>query len=84
MRLQPRAFGLACGILWGVGLMLVTWWFMIVGSPGSTLAKLGIVYIGYNVSFWGGFVGLIWGFLDGFVGGFIFSWLYNKLLPREI
>ncbi len=80
MKLKPVALGLALGIIWGVFLMLMTWWFLIVGSPGSTLAKLGIIYLGYSVSFGGAFLGLIWGFIDGFIGGVIIAWLYNKFV----
>lgn len=84
MQLKPTAFGLAFGITWGVALMLLTWWFLIVGSPGSSLARLGIVYIGYNVSFFGGILGLVWGFIDGFIGGAIFAWVYNRFVPKEV
>jgi hypothetical protein len=63
--------------------MLLTWWFLLIGSPGTTLQHLGILYIGYSVSFWGGVIGLIWGFLDGLIGGIIFGWLYNRFLPHE-
>lgn len=64
--------------------MLLTWWFLLVGSPGTSLSRIGIVYIGYSVSAFGGFVGGIWGFLDGFIGGAIFAWLYNRFVRREI
>jgi hypothetical protein len=81
-RLRPTALGLAAGILWGLAVMLLTWWFLVVGSPGTTLEKLGILYIGYSVSFWGGVIGGVWGFVDGFVGGFLFAWLYNRFVPE--
>lgn len=78
MKLNVKALGLSLGILWGVSLLLLTWLFLIIGQPGNTLSKLSAVYVGYSVSWFGGFVGLIWGFVDGFIGGALIAWLYNK------
>ena len=80
MKLNIRAFSLALGICWGVGIFVVTWWVMVLGAtePG-TITLLGRVYFGYNVSALGSIIGAVWGFITGFVGGVIFSWLYNTL-----
>ncbi len=77
MKLNVKAFGLACGLFWGFGLMLVTWWVILIeGSTGDLLA-IGHVYRGYCVSLTGSFIGLAWGLVDGFIGGVILAWLYN-------
>ena len=83
MKLNIKAFGLTCGILWGLAVLLSTYWIIIIGSPGSTLALIQKFYFGYSVSWLGGIVGLIWGFVDGFICGAIFAWLYNKLVAEK-
>ena len=78
MKLNVRALGLAGGIVWGLAIFLLTYWFLIFGYEGVTLARLSNVYLGYSVTWYGAFVGLIWGFVDGFIGGALLAWLYNK------
>ena len=82
MKLNIKAFGLAGGITWGLLILLLTFWFLIMGYQGSVLAKLGNVYIGYSVTIWGAFIGLAWGFIDGFIIGAFFAWLYNKFIKE--
>ena len=78
MKLNVKSFALSCGILWGLAILLVTYWLLIFGASGTTIAKLGKIYLGYSYSWIGGIVGLLWGFFDGLIGGAVFSWLYNK------
>lgn len=79
MKLNVKAFALACGLIWGVGLFALTWWLIML--EGATGEKLGIgrFYIGYNVSALGSLIGMVWAFADAFIGGGIFAWLYNLL-----
>lgn len=82
MQLDVKAFALACGVIWGLGVFVLTWWIIAFeGATGNTTV-LGLVYRGYSVSAAGSFVGLVWGFFDGVVGGAIFAWLYNLLASR--
>lgn len=78
MKLNVKALALAVGIVWGLAIFLVTYWFLVFGYEGNTLAKLSNVYFGYSVTWYGAFVGLIWGFVDGLIGGALLAWLYNK------
>jgi hypothetical protein len=78
MKLNIKALGLSTGIVWGIGIFLLTLWFLVMGYEGKTLLKLSKVYLGYSVSYLGALVGLIWGFVDGFIGGAVVAWLYNK------
>lgn len=78
MKLNVKALGLAGGILWGLAIFLLTYWFLLRGFEGKTLARLSNVYLGYSVTWYGGFVGLVWGFVDGFIGGALLAWLYNR------
>jgi hypothetical protein len=83
MKLNIKAFGLTFGILWGLAILLTTYWILISDSGGSTLALLHKFYKGYTVSWFGGIIGLFWGFIDGFICGAIFAWLYNKLSAEK-
>ena len=79
MKLNIKAFALTCGIVWGLGLFLLTWWLIAFGgsSGGSTL--IGKLYPGYSVSPIGSVIGLVYAFFDALIGGAIFAWLYNKI-----
>ena len=83
MKLNVLAFGLACGLIWGLGLFIITWWIIMFDGqqPGDTLV-LGRIYRGYELTTRGSLLGLLWGFFDGLVGGMIFAWLYNLLATR--
>jgi hypothetical protein len=83
MKLNVKAFALACGLFWGFGVLLLTWW--IIAFEGSThdLMLIGHVYRGYDISPAGSVIGLLWGFADGMIGGAVFAWLYN-LISRTV
>ncbi len=82
MRLNVKAFALTCGLIWGLGLFLLTWW--IIAFEGSTkeITLIGQVYRGFNISPLGSVIGLIWALVDGTIGGAIFAWLYNLITAR--
>ncbi len=79
MKLNPKAFGLTCGILWGAGLFSLTWWVMAFEGPSKKPTGLSRLYRGYTISPRGSLIGLVWGFFDAFFGGLSFAWLYNEL-----
>ncbi len=81
MKLRIRAFALTCGILWGLGLFIMTWWIIAFDGAGGG-EFIGRVYRGYSITPLGSVVGLIWGFVDGLIGGAIFAWLYNFIAVR--
>ena len=80
MKLNPKALGLAAGILCGASIFLVTIFVTVVGG-GEHLYLLMRFYIGYSVSYVGAIVGLVYGFIDGFIGGWLLATLYNRLAP---
>ena len=82
MRLNIPAFGLTCGLLWGFGVFLLTWWVIAFDGATGQVTFLGHLYRGYSISPIGSLIGLAWALPDGFVGGVVFAWLYNVLLPR--
>jgi len=83
MKLNPKAFGLTCGILWGVGLFSLTWWVMAFEGPSKKPTGLSRLYRGYRISPLGSVIGLFWGFFDALFGGLSFAWLYNQFIESE-
>ena len=79
MKLNVMAFALTTGIIWGIGLFLLTWWIIMFDGATGDPTLIGRVYRGYTISAGGSFIGLIWAFVDGLIGGGIFAWLYNRI-----
>jgi len=83
MKLNVKAFGLSAGITWGLAILLTTFFFLIMGYEGKTLLKISKIYFGYSVTWYGAFIGFVWGFVDAFIVGAFFSWLYNKFSKND-
>jgi hypothetical protein len=79
MRLNVKAFALTSGLLWGVGLFLITLWIVLLDGPTAEPTLIGRIYRGYSITPLGSLAGLGWGFFDGLFGGAVFAWLYNLL-----
>lgn len=77
MMLRKRALGVALGVVWGLTIMLGTWWLLIFRYKGEMVSKLSQFYIGYSFTWGGAVIGFIWGFIFGFIGGFLIAWIYN-------
>jgi len=77
MRLKVKAFALSCGLIWGLGLCLLTWWIIAFDGVTDKITFIGRIYRGYSISPLGSVIGLVWAFFDGAIGGAIFAWLYN-------
>ena len=60
MKLNVKAFALACGLIWGFGLFVLTWWIMLFEGATDEITLIGRVYIGYNISALGSVFGLGW------------------------
>ena len=82
MKLNVKAFALTCGLLWGLGLLMLTCWIILFEGATGQATLIGKIYRGYNLSIGGGLIGLVWGFFDGLITGFIFAWLYNLLTAK--
>jgi len=82
MRLNVKAFALVCGLVWGLGLFLLTWWIIALEGATGDVTIIGRVYRGFNISPTGSVIGLIWALVDGAIGGAIFAWLYNLIAAR--
>jgi len=77
-KLNVKAFGLAVGIVWGVGMFVLGIIAMAFGWGDRFIEILSSLYIGYKATFLGSIVGAVWGFIDAGIGGIIVAWLYNK------
>jgi len=83
MKLNVKAFALTCGLVWGLGIVFLTWWIIAFEGATGDVTFLGRVYRGYNISPLGSVIGLVWGLADGAIGGAIFAWLYNLIAARS-
>ena len=77
-KLNVKAFGLAVGIVWSVGMFVLGIIAMAFGWGGKFVEILSSLYIGYKATFLGSIIGAVWGFIDAGIGGIIVAWLYNK------
>jgi hypothetical protein len=82
MKLNVKAFGLAFGLWWGLGLFFLTWWIMLFDGATGEVTMIGRLYRGYSISPIGSLIGLGWALVDGFAGGVILAWLYNLLCDK--
>ncbi len=82
MKLNVKAFAIAVGLVWGLGIFLGTWWIILLDGASSEMTSLGQVYRGYSITPLGSVVGMIWGLVDGLIAGAIFAWLYNVIAAR--
>jgi hypothetical protein len=83
MKLNVLAFGLACGLVWGLGVFCLAWWVMAFEGATHDPMFLGHIYRGFDISPLGSIIGLGWGLGDGFVAGVILSAIYNALVGRR-
>lgn len=77
-KLNVKAFGIACGITWGAGILIMGIVNMFTGWGGIWVTLMGSVYLGYKATFLGAVTGALWGFVDAGIGGLVLAWLYNK------
>jgi hypothetical protein len=82
LRLNGNVWGVACGILCGLGLFLATIWLVIKGGQqvGPHLKLLAQFLPGYRVTAGGAFLGLLYGLLLGFIAGWLLAWIYNRIV----
>jgi hypothetical protein len=81
LRLNARAWGIALGLLFGLGLFVATNILVLKGGPtvGRHLGLLGVFLPGYRVTIGGSFIGFAYAFLIGYVVGWAIGRVYNAL-----
>lgn len=82
-RLRARAWGVAAGLLFGLGLFAATLILVLLDGPnvGAHLALLAVFLPGYSVTGFGSIVGLFYGFVIGYAAGWLTGRIYNALVP---
>ena len=82
MKLNVKALALTAGLVWGLGLFFLTLWIIFFDGASGNVPFIGQIYRGYNISFTGALIGLVWAFFDGAICGAIFACLYNWLTGK--
>ncbi|PIR98681.1 MAG: hypothetical protein COT88_00210 [Candidatus Colwellbacteria bacterium CG10_big_fil_rev_8_21_14_0_10_41_28] len=80
MKLDPKAFGLASGILWGAMMFVLTIMAHFWGYSSQLLQIMADIYPGYSLTLGGSIAGAIYGFIDGFIGAYLLAMLYNRFV----
>ncbi len=82
--LNKNAFGLACGLVGGLALFLLTVYLVLIHHGGETVIKLNQIYWGYSITFVGSFLGLIYGFVDGYLAAWFIALFYNAFAGKKV
>jgi hypothetical protein len=83
-RVSAQGWGLALGLLAGLGLFLATAILVVQGgpNPGPHLSLLGVYFPGYAVTWAGALIGLGYGLIVGYFAGFVVGTVYNWIVSR--
>ena len=81
-KVSMKGLAAGLGVSWG-GFMLIIGWGSCFGWGTKLLEAFSNIYIGFNSSFLGGIIGLIWGFVDGALGGAIIALVYNFVSRKQ-
>lgn len=84
--LNARAWGIAFGLVLGLGLFLATNFLVLQGGDnvGQHLRLLAVFFPGYRVTFLGSLIGFVYAFVLGYGLGRVVGSVYNRLVgtPR--
>ena len=85
VRLRTRVTALVFACAGGAGLFVATAWLVIRGGEtvGPHLTLLNNYFPGYEVTWVGSFIGLLYGAGVGALFGGSLAWLYNALADRR-
>ena len=78
-KLDVKAFGLACGIVWGAAMFILGLMCTFLDWGTGVESAMATMYLGYSSTVVGSIIGGIWGFFDAGIGGLVVALLYNKL-----
>ena len=83
-RANEQGWGLAFGLVCGIGLFLATAILVVRGgpNPGPHLGLLSVYFPGYSVTWIGSVIGFVYAFVGGYAIGRTVATIYNRLSPR--
>jgi hypothetical protein len=81
-RMNARAWGIAMGLVLGLGLLIATNVLVLKGGPdvGRHLSLLSNYFPGYRVTFIGSLIGFVYAFVLGYGLGRIIGSVYDWLI----
>jgi hypothetical protein len=84
MRIHEQGWGIAFGMIAGLGLFLATNILVLRGGAvvGPRLGLLALYFPGYRVTFIGSLVGFVYAFVGGYAVGRGIATIYNRLTQR--
>ena len=85
LKLNAHAWGIALGLLFGLGIFLATIVLVIKGGKtvGPHLALIGQYLPGYRVTVGGAFIGFVYLFVIGYGVGRLIGRVYNALARTD-
>jgi hypothetical protein len=85
LRLNARAWGVAFGLVLGLGLFVATNVLVLRGGEvvGPHLSLLGVFLPGYRVTFLGSLLGFVYLFVIGYGLGRLIGEVYNRLVRPQ-
>ena len=86
LKLNGRAWGIAFGLLFGLGLFIATNVLVLKGGPevGPHLSLLGVYLPGYRVTFLGSLIGFVYMFVIGYAIGRLIGTVYNRMIGESV
>ena len=85
LRLNARAWGIAIGLLLGLGLFIATALLIVKGGQtvGPHLSLIGSYLPGYQVTWGGAFIGFVYLFVIGYAIGRVIGGVYNAMARSD-
>jgi hypothetical protein len=82
-RANEQGWGLAFGLVCGIGLFLATVILVVRGgpNPGPHLGLLSVYFPGYSVTWIGSVIGFVYAFVGGYAIGRTVATIHNRLSP---
>jgi hypothetical protein len=82
LRASEQGWGIAIGLLLGLGLFLATVILVVKGgpNPGPHLGLVRIYFPGYSVTWIGSVIGFVYAFVVGYAIGRTVATIYNRLI----
>ena len=82
--LDKRAFGVAIGTVTALGIFAATAVDLLRGIPWRALRLLSAYFVGYQLTWRGALIGLLWGFAVGFCAGWFVAFTRNLALAISL